>query len=813
MAVSELPLVPASKLAVDEINDAGGLLGTTLRLVVEDGRSEPSVFAERATKLVEDDGAVALFGCWTSSSRKAVRSVVEERDSLLWYPLQYEGLEQSPHIVYTGSCLNQQIEPAALWALEQGWKRCVLVGSDYVFPRTANHLIKALVESHGGEVLDVVYRPLGSTDFSGAVQAINDYRPEVVFNTINGESNVAFFHAYAGVGLTAAEVPVMSFSVSELEVDAIHHGMAGHYACWSYFGTLASPENRLFSAKYRARTARPCSDPAVAAYTQVHLWASAVMAAGAFDAASVRKHLVGQEFLGPAGRMVIQENQHLKKRAFVGQARGDGQFDIVWESDGMIAPKPWLGLEDIELPTSNLLLKTLAKYPDVVHLNTQLDEEIARRLSAEEQLRFHQTELEALVAERTEALRKEIVERERAEKERFEMERRVLHGQKLESLGLLAGGVAHDFNNILTAILGYVSITALDETLSPTARQNLSEIETAARRAADLANQMLAYSGRGRLVVSLVDLNDLAEGMLHLLDATLLKKPVLEVDLEADLPLIQADVTQVRQVVLNFLTNASEAIGDNTGVIGLSTGVRTCAPAQLKGVVFGKDVPAGEFVFVRVSDDGCGMDAATQATMFEPFVTSKFTGRGLGMSAVQGIMLGHKGAMTVSSELGKGTIIEALFPATDSKRAPVVQSTRADGEVAVVGGGKILVVDDEEAVRNVVSRMLRLNGYEVLLAQGGSQAVEVLAAAPEEVSCVLLDLTMPRMGGLECMRHLRRIRGDIPIVICSGYSAMEVRDRFGEDRDLAFLHKPFDSATLMAKLEEMQQPRDRSPSD
>jgi ABC-type branched-subunit amino acid transport system substrate-binding protein len=216
MAISEAHLVDAVLMAIEEVNRGGGVLGRPVRPIVEDGASEPDTFAAKAEKLLAEEQVATIFGCWTSSSRKAVKPVVERHHSLLWYPVQYEGLEESPNIIYTGSCLNQQIEPAVHWALARGQRRCFLLGSDYVFPRIANRLIHALVTRGDGHVLDERYVPLGSRDFAEAVVAIQRLQPDIVFNTINGEDNLAFFREYTRRGMDADACPVMSFSFSEI---------------------------------------------------------------------------------------------------------------------------------------------------------------------------------------------------------------------------------------------------------------------------------------------------------------------------------------------------------------------------------------------------------------------------------------------------------------------------------------------------------------------------------------------------------------------------------------------------------------------
>mgnify|MGYP001815217399 CR=1 FL=1 len=320
MALSEQPLGDAERMALDEINQLGGVLGCRIQPVIADGGSVPETFAQQAHELLAS-GVKALFGCWTSASRKAVRPLVDAAGGLLWYPVQYEGLEESPHIVYTGSCLNQQITPATEWALANVGSRFLLLGSDYVFPRTANKLIRSLVEcrGEGGEIVAERYVTLGAQDFADVICEIQQLRPQLVFNTLNGDSNLAFFRQYREAGFTARQTPVLSVSVAETELQSIADVAEGHLTCWNYFQSLDLPNNCRFVADFKKRYGqkRVCAAPMVLAYCQIYLWKQAVEAAGSFDVTKVAKHLVGQAFTGPAGRLSIESNHHVTMRAYV----------------------------------------------------------------------------------------------------------------------------------------------------------------------------------------------------------------------------------------------------------------------------------------------------------------------------------------------------------------------------------------------------------------------------------------------------------------------------------------------------------------
>jgi signal transduction histidine kinase/CheY-like chemotaxis protein/ligand-binding sensor protein len=376
-----------------------------------------------------------------------------------------------------------------------------------------------------------------------------------------------------------------------------------------------------------------------------------------------------------------------------------------------------------------------------------------------------------------------------AEEERLKLEQQIQHAQKLESLGVLAGGIAHDFNNLLTAILGNLSL-ALD-TLSPAspARTELQEAEKATRRAADLAKQMLAYSGKGRFQVQRLDLREVIEEMSHMLQVSISKKAVLRYHFAASLPAIEADATQVRQIIMNLVINASEAIGDRSGVIAVSTGALDCDQSYLEGTWCHEPLPEGFYVYLEVADTGCGIPRTRLDRIFEPFYTTKFTGRGLGLAAVLGIVRSHKGAIKVYSEEGKGTTFKVLFRALNAP-SDKLESALADGP-AWHGSGLLLLVDDEESVRAIGKKTLERLGFQVLTASDGRQALEVYQSHAHEIVGVVLDLTMPHMDGEETFRELRRIQPDVRVIISSGYNKQDVVQRFAGKRLAGFVQKPY----------------------
>jgi urea transport system substrate-binding protein len=345
MAISEAPLVDATLLAIDEINAAGGVLGRQIEPVVVDSLSDWAYSAQAAEDLIRREQVSVVFGCWTSACRRTVRPVFERLDHLLVYPVQYEGLESSPNILYTGAAPNQQILPAVKWSLDNLGQRLFLVGSDYVFPRSANAIIRDQVVSLRGEIVGEEYLLLGSTDAAPIVEQIVAAQPDVILNTINGDSNIAFFQALRDAGITPDTLPTLSFSIAESELPTLDiASLTGDYAAWNYFQSVQSEANARFVAAFQGRYGadRTTSDPIEAAYFGVYLWAQAATDARTADVDVVRLALRDQSFAAPGGIVSIDpQSNHTWKTVRIGRIRADGQFDIVWDSGNPIRPQPY----------------------------------------------------------------------------------------------------------------------------------------------------------------------------------------------------------------------------------------------------------------------------------------------------------------------------------------------------------------------------------------------------------------------------------------------------------------------------------------
>ena len=396
---------------------------------------------------------------------------------------------------------------------------------------------------------------------------------------------------------------------------------------------------------------------------------------------------------------------------------------------------------------------------------------------------------------------RDIRERKRAEAEKRRFEAQVQQAQKLESLGILAGGIAHDFNNLLVGILGNADLALEELPVGSSARAYLHQINLSAKRAADLARQMLAYSGKGRFVIEEIDLNDLVLEMSHLIEASIAKNVTLAFNLAPALRAIEGDATQIRQVMMNLITNAAESIGSHKGVVTISTFERALDGRELEHSYLDEHVSAGPYACIEVRDTGCGMSKETQHRMFDPFFTTKFTGRGLGLSAVLGIVRGHRSAIEVESVVDEGTVVRIYFPALEMPAQSARRHESRASKPGWRGSGKVLVVDDEATVLMVAQRILEHLGFDVLLAENGQQAIEILKEDADSVNMVLLDLTMPQMGGEETYAALRQIRSDVPIMLSSGYPEERAKVGF-RDHDLAgFVQKPYTVNALATALQ------------
>ena len=385
------------------------------------------------------------------------------------------------------------------------------------------------------------------------------------------------------------------------------------------------------------------------------------------------------------------------------------------------------------------------------------------------------------------------------------LENQMRHAQKLESLGVLAGGIAHDFNNLLMGVLGNAGIALQDPKVTNDTRVAIERVERIACHAGELTNQLLAYSGRGKFVVESVNLSDIASNMRELLATVVSKRHTLETHFAQDLPVVEVDVAQISQVVMNLITNASEAIGDKRGEITVSTGLLSVNKNSLYENYYSNNTNDGVYVYLRVRDTGCGMDDETRSKIFDPFYSTKFTGRGLGLAAVLGIVRSHGGTIRVDSAVGAGTTFSVLLPCARTQNITTAASEQIVTEKSVepekiLKGKCVLVVDDEESIRTVMSSILTRLGCRTLLAKNGTEALQVFAENRDKINACLIDMTMPDMSGYEVSQHFRQEVRTLPIILTSGYSEQEVRKHCESLQDTVFLQKPFHPQRLIEEL-------------
>ncbi len=381
------------------------------------------------------------------------------------------------------------------------------------------------------------------------------------------------------------------------------------------------------------------------------------------------------------------------------------------------------------------------------------------------------------------------------ENEKLQLERQVLHSQKLESLGILAGGIAHDFNNILMGILGNADLALQNVSPLSPVREYINNVVSSSRHAAELSKQMLAYSGRGKFVIEGIDLNELIGEIIHLIEISVSKNVILKFDLTENLSCIEGDAAQLRQVIMNLVTNASEAVGKTSGVITISTGNEFCnrefidSTESMAWVGLEELPKEGMYVYIEVSDSGCGMNEETLEKIFDPFFSTKFTGRGLGMAALIGIVRGHRGSILINTEIGKGSTVRIYFP--ESEKTEVSHREEASALTELTATGTILLVDDEKTVRAIAGQMLERAGFRVITAVDGIKAIEVFKKRSGEIDCVLLDYTMPHMNGVECFHKLREIKPGVPVLLSSGFNQQEISQKLPDTETIGFIQKPY----------------------
>lgn len=407
----------------------------------------------------------------------------------------------------------------------------------------------------------------------------------------------------------------------------------------------------------------------------------------------------------------------------------------------------------------------------------------------------------------------DITERKKEEEERLKLEAQVQQAQKFESLSVMAGSIAHHFNNLLMVVLGNLELVLFSLSSDSSVRENIEAAEEAAKRAAELSSLMLTYVGHREMNMQVIDISEMVTEMIGMLDLAHSKKTVLQFEPALNPALFKGDASQVRQVMMNLVTNAAEAVGDTKGAITLSTGTMYCNRSSFQPPFQKEDLPEGNYVYFQVTDTGCGMNRETLNRIFDPFFTTKFQGRGLGMAVVLGLVRAHKGAIHLESQPGKGTTVRVLFRALEG-----AGKTKAQEKAAVVereelewqGRGTILMVDDEQKVLKVGQDMLERLGFRVLTTTSAREVVEIFQKQYHHIDCVFIDFTMPQMDGVELFHKLKQIKKDIPVIISSGYTEEQTMDRFNNIQPEGFIHKPYRLRQLAVQMETIM---DKSRAD
>ncbi|MGB5962684.1 MAG: urea ABC transporter substrate-binding protein, partial [Coleofasciculaceae cyanobacterium] len=795
MAISEASLVDAELMAIDQINQTGGVLGKLIEPVIEDGASSPAEF-ERKAKLLITSGINNIFGCWTSATRKAVKPVLEELNALLWYPVQYEGLECSPNIFYTGCCPNQQVEPAVTWLRQNNKTRFYLLGSDYVFPRTANKLIKAQLKQQGSQeqkaiVVGEDYVALGVQDFREAIAKIQRTQADVIFNTLNGDSNLAFYRQFKDAGIRASELPIMAVSVAEAELQRMGDAAVDHYACWTYFQSLDTPKNRTFVEDFQRRYGknRVTSDPIEAAYSQVYLWKQAVEKAQSFEVEKVRLAAYSQVFEAPGGLIKIEENHNVWKECKIGQILPNGQFKVVFGSDALIKPLPWLGVEEVEFSRSAVVMDMLAEVTQEIQYSWKLEQK--------------SSELEAATAQ----LETEIAERKQTEivlqkaKEAAEVANRT----KSEFLSKMS----HELRTPLNAILGFTQVLIRDDALNLEQQEHLSVINRSGEHLLNLINDVLDMSkiesGRVSFNETSFDLYSLLDSIEEMLQLKAKSKNLqLIFECCSDVPqYVQTDQGKLRQILINLLGNAIKFTQE--GSVKLSAFLSK--PGQMEvSATASSNEPLK--INLEVEDTGFGIAPEEMNALFKAFVQTQSgrqsqEGTGLGLPISKQFVELMGGKITVNSILNQGTTFKVEIPI---KLAEAVDIETEQPRQKVVGlepgqpSYRILVVEDRWENRQLLIKLLTPLGFEVQAAENGLEGVALWKSW--EPHLIWMDMRMPVMDGYEATKQIKsQLKGQATVIIALTASALE------EERSIVlsagcddFMRKPFQTSVLFEKL-------------
>lgn len=776
MAISEKNLLLAELLAIEEINNSGGIMGRTIEPVIVDGCSDPAIFKAEAEQLLSENINI-LFGCWTSSSRKAVRDVVEKADGVLWYPIQYEGLEESKNIIYTGSCTNQQVLPAIAWACENLGKKAVLIGTDYIFPRTANLLIRNQIEKTNGEILQEVYVDFSEKNFHKIVKEIKKMQPDVVFSTLNGEGNIHFYKEYQKQGITAQDIPIMNFSLAETECKHIQY-MEGHLACWGYFQSIESAGNKEFIDKFQKKhgSEMVTSDPIVTAYTQIYLFKKAAEIARSFETSKILKAIAFVKLDCLLGTIEVQQNHHITRHAYIGKVKEAGRFELLWKSDQMITPRPWLGIEEYAVDNIDFIKKAMASYPALIEQNIQLRKVIVERDSANQQLRKSEEKLQN--------------ERSKAEK---------ANAAKSEFLA----NMSHEIRTPLNGIFGFTDILCEAET-DETKKEYLRIIKTSSEYLLGVINEILSLSkiesGKYVKTEEVVNMCEFAYSISEAFKKQCENKKLkflFDCD-EALITEIVVDKQAVHKIINNLVGNAIK--------------FTECGYVSLQLKLVEANITKIEII---VKDTGVGLNEQKQKKMYEAFeqgehyLNKRQDGTGLGLSIVKKLVDLLGGNINVVTEEHVGTEFSIVLPVVSAEmfnieRNEQVKSSADDLRLKKDSKEEkklnIISAEDKETNQRILEHILKNENWDLVKVYNGKELLEELEKKRFDV--ILMDVQMPIMNGLEATKIIRKNKqyDDIPIIGVSAYALEEDVVKALDAGMDDYASKPFKKQELLNKI-------------